>query len=380
MNERRLRDRGRGRSRRHSDERYAGYYEHQRRHEHERGYYELQHPPARRRSRRRRSLWPARLAGCALGVLVTLLAAAVVIFLVLRTSQGTAPVSIPGLGNGQSFTHDDSMPVTLPTTLTHLQICDKIGNISLNVDTNRDTATVATHKIVHAANQADADQEFGRIKVEVQPPATISQPLTCTGSTTQGSSTTSGNGTMIVNATVPDNQSLVHGPADSVDLSVTLPQKALPGDPSLTLTIETVAGNITVDGLRGVLNVKGTSGNINVTHAILADGSHIETNQGNITFNGLLANANGAQSRYTLLSEQGNIDVTLPSDTNLTLDSDTNSGEISSEFGTNVQNNGSNGIVNYHGPLNSSVGPPANAAELILHVSTGNITIHKAQI
>ncbi len=306
---------------------------------------------------------------------MTAVAAAVVIFLVLRVSQGTAPISIPGLSNAQSFTHDDSMSVTLPTTLTQLQICDKIGNISLNVDTNADAATVATHKIVHAANQADADQEFGHIKVEVQPPATISQPLTCTNSTTQGSSTS--NGTMIVNATVPDNQSLVHGLADSVDLSITLPQKALPSDPSLLLTIETVAGNITVDGLRGVLNVKGSSGNINVTHAILAADSHIETNQGNITFHGLLANANGAQSRYTLRSEQGNIDVTLPSDTNLTLDANTNDGIISSEFGTNIQNSSS--IVNYHGPLNSSAGSPTSA-ELILDVSTGDIIIHKAQI
>ena len=314
-----------------------------------------------------------------MGVLITAVAAAVVVFLVLRTSQGTAPVSIPGLGNAQPFTHDDSMAVTLPTTLSQLQICDKIGNISLNVDANANTATVATHKIVHAANQAEAEQEFGQIKVEVQPPTTISQPLTCIGSTGQSSSTTSGNGTMIVNATFPDNQSFGHGPSDSVDLSVTLPQRALPSDPSLMLTIGTVAGNITVDGLRGVLNVKDSSGNIKVTHAILADGSHIETNQGNITFNGLLANLNGAQSRYTLLSEQGNIDVTLPSDTNLTLDTNTNSGKISSEFGTNIQNNGSNGIVNYHGPLNSLAGSPANA-ELILDVSTGNITIHKAQI
>lgn len=381
MSEKRPTSRRSGRPRRRRDEPYEGYYERQqpRQYAYDEYEYEQPQPPPRRRShprsRRKRSVWPALLTGCALGIVITVVAAAVVVFLTLRTSQGVTPVPVPGINNVHSFTHDDSIPVPLSTPLTQLQVCDKIGNISIHVDTNAQAAMIATHKIVHTDNSTDANQEFGRIKVEAQPPGTISQSLTCTQPAAQSSATGNSNSVMIVNATMPDSQSFVHGSSDAVDLSITLPQAMLPTDPVLGLNAETAVGNITVDGLSGALSIKDSSGNIQVNHAILADRSRIETGQGNVIFNGLLAKSNDPQVRYTLQSEQGKIDVTLPGDTNVILDANTNVGKITSEFGTNIQSN-NNGQANYHGPLNSSAGT-SSGGTLILDVSTGDVNIHK---
>lgn len=343
--------------------------------------------PRPRYRRRRRRVLPTLLGGCLLGILVTVVGAAIVVFLAFRASQGQG-IGIGPVGTVQTFTHEDTTQVAL-SALSQLQICDKIGNISIQVDPNITTATIKSKKIVHKNTQKDADQAFSRIAVEVQPPSTINHPLTCTrpGGTPTPSPATpvTGNGgtsttnTLTVNVTIPDSDSLLRTTGDAVDLTLTLPQQALPLDNTspLLLDIEAPVGNITVDGVSGSLQITGGTGNVKVSHAVLAPGSHIGTAQGNVTFNGWLLppNAPDTNASYVIQSEKGNIDVTVPDNTNVILDANTNVGAIHSEFPIEVNNNG--GPVNYHGPLNSKAASQATA-KLTLDVSTGNVNIHKA--
>jgi hypothetical protein len=345
-------------------------------------------PRPRPRPRRRRRVWPALLTGCLLGVLlVVLVAAAVVVFAAFRASQGQG-IGIGPIGNNpRTFTHEDTTRVPL-SALSEIQICDKIGNISVKVDPNATMATVTSKKIVHKNTQSDADQEFGHIAVEVQPPGTITNPLTCTKpqvtptiSPSPTASTTTGNtnNTLTINVTQPDSDSFLRTSNDAVDLSLTLPQKVLPQEvTSMLLDIEAPVGNITVDGVSGLLQVNGGTGNVAVSHAVLAPGSQIATAQGNVSFNGWLLppDTPDTNARYVLQSEKGDIDITLPGNTNITLDANTNVGAVHSEFPITVDNNG--GPVNYHGPLNSNAASQAGAT-LYLDVSTGNIVIHKSQ-
>lgn len=349
-------------------------------------------PRSRPRPRPRRRVWPVLLTGCGLGILATVLAAAVVVFLAYRASQG-GNVSIGPIGAGpRTFTREDTTQVPL-ASLTQILICDKIGNVSITVNPAATTATVKTKKIVHKTSQADADQEFGRIVVEVQPPGTITNPQTCTRSqalppSTPGTLTatpsvppTSSESALIVNVAIPNSDGLLRTTGDSVDVAITLPQKLLTSDvPSMLLAVNAPMGNITIDGLSGLLDIKGNTGNVTITHAVLADGSRIETGQGNVTFNGWLLTAadtnTNTPGRYVLQSEQGTIDITLPATTNVTLDANTNVGAIRSEFPIPVNNNG--GPVNYAGPLNPTAGN-ASPTKLILDVSTGNVNIRKAQ-
>lgn len=333
----------------------------------------------RRRRRRRRSIWPLLLGGCALGVLCTVFAAAAIVFVTYRAAQGGgAPgiVNLTGQSTTQPFTQDTTQQVSL-SGLTQVQVCDKIGNVSLKVDPGVSTATVTTEKIVHMTSKTAANQEFGRIAVEVQPPGTITKTLTCTQQ--QAAATTSTTSTLTINTSIPDSSGLMPGTGDAVNIAITLPPGVFANAASpLHLDIEAPLGNVTVDGVTGVLTIKGSSGNVSLTNAILIDGSHIETGQGNITFSGRLAipSDTTTQANYNFSSEQGTLDVTLPSTTNVILSANTNAGTVHSDFPINVSSSG-NGPANYHGPLNSSA-PIQSTSLLTLDVGIGNVNIHRA--
>lgn len=344
---------------------------------------------SRARRRRKRRLWPVLLAGCGLGFFMTVLAAALVVFLAFRASQGNG-VGIPAIGGStQTFSKEESQQISL-TTIEQLLVCDKIGNVSIKVDQNATTASITTKKLVSQTSKSEAEQEFQRIGVVVQPPGTGSSAQDCAQArtTTSPSSDTPPAGNpdrsllVAVNFPNPNSNSFVRNTTDSVDVAITLPPGVLPTDgPKMQLDVEAPVGNITVDGLSGKLTIRGSTGNVAVNHAILVDGSQIETGQGNVTFNGLLLAPPNSKTpmQYKLLSEQGNIDVTLPGDTNVTLDTNTNVGTIHSDFAIPLKEDGATGSASYRGPLNTSASATSQpSAVLLVDVSSGNVQIHKA--
>jgi hypothetical protein len=318
------------------------------------------------------------MAGCGLSVLVLVIAAAVVVLLTLHTFQGTN--SLPILGS-HAFTHTDKQTVNLPS-LTHLQVCDKVGNISINVDPAPDASsiTISSQKIVQAGSQNEADQQFKQLMVEIQPPATLQNKLACSRPAplpTPIASTDDQKG-LIVNVTLPNSNTILPNAANSVDINILIPRASLPQNgPTLSLDVEAPLGKVLVNGLSGALYIRGGTGDVVVQHAILANGSDIETGQGNVTFSGLLAMPPDPQARIILRCEKGNIDVTLPQDLNLTLDSNTNAGTIKSDFAIQVDNGNGSQPVSYHGPLNSSIN--LKPGTLVLDVSLGNVVVHKQQ-
>jgi hypothetical protein len=347
--------------------------------------YEYETRPRRRqspqRSRRKRSFLPAFLAGCTTAIICIVLAAAAFVFYTLRLMPGNTPIHIPGFPGMHPFTQKTTQQVTL-NSLTQLQVCDKIGNISVTVDPNASQATVTTQKIVQAASQNDANQAFKQLIVEVQPPTTIQHPLTCshfaTSSSNSSASSQPAGTTLTVNTTIPDNNDISSDNANRVDITITLPSTVLQSGPDRIITVESSVGNIEVDNLTGLFNIRGSTGNVTVQNAYLTPGSDIETGQGNITLNGRLITPTtpsaSQQSFFRLSSEKGNIDVTLPDTTNVTLDTSTNSGTIKSDFNNQIQNSG--GSASIQGPLNASAGTPTST--LVINVSLGNITLHKA--
>ena len=325
------------------------------------------------RPRKRRSVWPWLLMGCAGGIVILVAAAAITVFLTLRSATGGG--IIPGAGNPTTYTQQSQPQSIQISTITQMQVHNQIGNITITVDPSATTPTIATLKKVKAASSDEANKEFGNISVQVQP----------TGST------------LSVTATVPDTGSIFGSHNDSVDLTITLPPQSvnptatsIGASPTptlstasattpLTLNADLSIGDIRVDGLSGVLQLKDDIGNITVNHAILSDGSHLQTGTGNVTFNGHVdatPAANNSTPRYKLQSETGNIDVTLPGDTNIILDANTNAGTITSDFPISVQTSGNS--ANYYGPLNSNSTPGSTQPVLTLNVGTGNVNLHRA--
>jgi hypothetical protein len=328
--------------------------------------------------RRKRRAWGTFVLGCFIGIFLVVGAIAILVLLGITSLQtGGNLTNLPAALMTRTYTQSASQQISL-SQLSQLTICDQVGNISVKVDPAASQATVATQKTVQSTSQANANKLFQQETVETQPPTTITQPLTCTQKPSTNT-TTSSSSALTINVTIPQ-------PASSkVDLTVTIPASAIQSNsPSLQLNIGAQQGNVEVNGLSGVLKVSNTSGNIDVQHAILAYGSQLQTNEGNVSFNGFLfmpASDTQANARFLMNSETGDIHVTLPATTNLTLDANTNIGTINSNFPISVNNSGgtNKGPANYHGPLDNNSTTNLSPATLVLDVSTGNVYITKAQ-
>ncbi|MHB8597522.1 MAG: DUF4097 family beta strand repeat-containing protein [Ktedonobacteraceae bacterium] len=314
------------------------------------------------RPRRGRRVWPWLLFGCLGGILLVIIGVGIAAYLAVRsTTGGGIGIGGIGIGNTTIYTQHNSQSVQ-SSGITQLQIHNQIGDVTITVDPNATTPTVNTIKTVKASSQSDANSQFNSIAVQVQPAGT---PAT----------------TLAVNASVSTNSSIFGNHNNSVAIVITLPPSVNTGGTPVVLnggsTVSNVTsvGNVTITGLNGVLNVKNDIGNITVQHAMLSPGSTLETGTGNVTFNGTLDTASGSsnnQSIYTIQSEAGNLDVTLPANINVTLDVYTNAGNITSDFNLSQikQSDGS-----YSGPIIYNTTPNAL---LKLHVSSGNIALHKA--
>ena len=114
-------------------------------------------------------------------------------------------------------------------------------------------------------------------------------------------------------------------------------------------------------------------------HATLFDTSHLLTGTGNVIYNGDLDTtplASKTTPRYKLQSETGKVIATLPGDTNIILDANTNYGKITSDFPINVTN--SDKSANFYGPLNANASSGSAVAVLTLNVSTGDVLVRRA--
>lgn len=343
---------------------------------------EYEYTPPRKRPRRKRSFWPAFFTGCAVAIFLVVLAAAAFIFFTLHVTPGGNLKSITGLGTTQSYSQSIAQQLQL-STLSQLQVCDRIGNINISVDPQASQASITTKKTVRATSQNEANQIFKQINIETQPPGTIQRPLNCarfappatpTTGTTQGNT---GSG-LIVNVTIPNSSGLMPSTDNSVDVIITLPPGVLPQNgPSLFLDVESSVGNITVSGLSGQLNIKGSNGNIVVDHAYLTSASDIETGEGNINFSGrlIIPNNGSTQANFKLSSEKGTLNISLPDTTNVLLDANTNAGKIKGDFNLKAQTEGE--ASQYQGPLIVNNGTPN--ATLVADVSLGDIIIQKQQ-
>jgi hypothetical protein len=324
--------------------------------------------PTQQPERRGRSFWSTLLIGCIGGIITIALVLGVIAFVLFRTM----PFKIGNIGK-TSYTKQLQQSLPITAGVKQLQILNRVGNITIIVDTAATQGTLTAVKKVQASSSSNADQEFGRIPVDVK---TGGDPSILT-----------------VNATVPDSSGgLLASSTDSVDLTLVLPSSVANSNPTSPFTLSagiSAAGDISVQNFNGLLTLTDNTGNISVTHGLLLEGSCLQTNNGHATFDGLLGistdsglipcTTNTTQSShpwFSIKSGTGNIDVTLSAaKTNVILDANTNNGKINSgEFGLNIQQN-SDGSASYYGLLVPGSSP---TALLALTVSTGNINLHKA--
>ena len=332
---------------------------------------------------RRRGVGSTLLIGCVGGVVTIALIAGIVAFIFYRV----LPTAFPGLGTGSSTFSDQphSIPLSVPPTITQLQINNSTGNMSVSVDTNNTntTATLTYTRKVQAGSNGSATSEFGRISVNTGNGSTASCPPTSC---------------LVISTTIP-NPTL-----DAVDLTLVLPATVnrLPSDvtntPPFTLNATTaIKGDITVQNFQGAVNLKASKqGNVSMEHGLLVAGSCLVTNIGTVTFNALLdvhystpivpcttSTSTDPHAWYEFKSEGGNVDATLNASLNVIIDANTNFGKLNSDFpltppSTLIPYCGTSppGPTYFCGPLIPASTLPS--AILKIDVSTGNINLHKA--
>nr|BBH93877.1 hypothetical protein KTA_20760 [Thermogemmatispora argillosa] len=280
-----------------------------------------------------------------LGIILAVVAA-------LRSVTGSSP--LPGLGPTVS-TYTQTSEQTIPVNnLQQLKVSSQIGSVDIMTDASLSAPELTIVKRTKAGGQAEADEEFKRISVQVQPGLTSLQ----------------------VTATLPQRESL-SDPNDSVDLRFRLPAQVNQSAAPFQLNIDLTLGDVHIQGLDGVLVVKDEAGNITVERAMLSNGSSLRTASGQVTFNGTLDTraVGGGRSLFEIHSGFGQLNITLPASTAVLLDAYVNSGKIVSAFPIQVSLDA--GSATYYGPLVPGSGPQPTAL-LRLDVGTGAINLHSA--
>jgi hypothetical protein len=145
-----------------------------------------------------------------------------------------------------------------------------------------------------------------------------------------------------------------------VDLDITVPD-------SMKLNLQTDSGNINVEDIQGQLIAEADSGNVSVSNANLSGEGHIQTDAGNINFDGELAD----NAKYTMTTNAGNVHAKFTPDENVQIDARTDAGNIDSDF-PEVSGSG-NGPVEKE--AHGTIGNGQNSADVTLQTDAGNINI-----
>ena len=224
-----------------------------------------------------------------------------------------------------------SMDIALEDDLTpSLTIDVPVGTITVETGPSSDIVTIDYTKKAYSWNQSRAQQELEDLQIEAYQDVET--------------------GEIVIRALQGDWTEDLLNNATSVDLTITVPRDA-------EYDSVKIVGSV---GDQMITNVR--TGTLD-----------LESNVGNIVFNGEL-NAENAASNLT--TDVGDITIRLPEDSYLTVDADVDVGEISITWGNTDSGFGFNETPtgrSWKGTLGSGDGDPSH--ELTLKSTVGDITI-----
>jgi Putative adhesin len=170
----------------------------------------------------------------------------------------------------------------------------------------------------------------------------------------------------------------------SVDLQVTVPQGANlqlqtnSGDINVTgvdgqMTLTTDSGNIDAsnDVINGTSTITTNAGDITAKQTMLSDQATISTTSGDINFNGTI----GTTGTYQFKTDNGSVDLTVPSAPAFHVDASTTSGSINSSDFPAVQKSDLGSGAKATGDVGGS--SPQPGAKLIINTGNGDINLHQ---
>jgi DUF4097 and DUF4098 domain-containing protein YvlB len=121
------------------------------------------------------------------------------------------------------------------------------------------------------------------------------------------------------------------------------------------MAMQTSNGSIRGNNLNGPLKAITQHGDVVIQQAMLSGQSLLQTNQGSVRFAGTI----DPKGNYTMETQSGNVDLTLPTHVAFQLHASTDSGSVYNEFGGN--NKGS-----------------TPQAQVMIHIGSGSVTVKRA--
>lgn len=212
-------------------------------------------------------------------------------------------------------------------TIQYAQSTDKQGHDHLNVTTNPLSSDIDYNITVPASTQVWVEVTSGSVVVDGINGVTIS----------------TGGG----NLDIADIHGSVHAYTESGNITA----RAINGQ----IQLMSVNGSIKANNVNGPLQAITQNGDVVVGGAMLDGQSTLETTNGSVHFDGSI----DPQGTYKMMTNRGNIDLTLPANAAFQVDASTHSGSIHNTFGNTV------------------IGSAPRASMIINIGNGGSITINK---
>lgn len=145
-----------------------------------------------------------------------------------------------------------------------------------------------------------------------------------------------------------------------IDFDVIVPE-------TMNLTLHSTTGDINVEGNDGVFDLYTNTGDITVDQAELQGTGRLETNTGDVNFEGTF----GENATYTMKANTGDVDLKLDPNENVAINAVVNTGDIESDIPEIV--------VSEDGPVSrvaeGQIGPGEGQAHVSLETNTGDVNI-----
>jgi hypothetical protein len=236
-------------------------------------------------------------------------------------NTATVTTNLHGNSSGQAANN---------VTIQYAQSVDKQGHDHLNITTNPLSSDIDYNVTVPASTQ---------IRIEVVSGSIVADGI-------DGVTVSTGGG----NLNITDIHGSVHAYTESGDITA----RAIVGQ----MQMISVNGSIRAHNINGPLQAITQNGDIVVGKATLDDQSTLETTNGSVHFQGTI----DSQGSYKMMTDRGNIDVTLPANAAFQVDASTHAGSVHNAFG------------------NAVVGSAPRAPIMITIGNGGSITINKGAI
>ena len=154
---------------------------------------------------------------------------------------------------------------------------------------------------------------------------------------------------------------------NNADLEITVPDtttiqvQTVSGDIAVdgvdgNLTLNTVSGSVSAEHVGGQMVVTSTSGDVKVSDSLLKGQSTFKTTSGDISFDGSI----DPQGSNQFVTSSGDVDLSLPSNSSFVLNTTTSSGDVSNDFN------------------NTTIGASPHA-QLTINTDSGSIKLQKTQ-